>query len=169
MTSLRLPSALLLFLTAAVLFSTACSKRHADHAHATDSASSSAAPHTHAHHAPHGGTLLPLGDHLYNLEFVHDPAAGTLTAWVLDAHAENFLRSPLAAINVVIDRNGTPTPLTLAAVANTATGETVGDTSEFSAQADWLKSAAPLRLTIPILIFRDATFRDLSTVLAAPR
>ena len=33
------------------------------------------------------------------------------------------------------------TPLTLAAVANPATGETVGNTSQFEVQADWLKTA----------------------------
>jgi hypothetical protein len=33
------------------------------------------------------------------------------------------------------------TPLTLAAVANPATNEKVGDTSQFEVQADWLKTA----------------------------
>jgi hypothetical protein len=105
---------------------------------------------------------VPLGEHLYNLEFVHDGANGKLTAYLLDAHAENFIRGPLAAINLTVDVNGTPKPITLFAVANPATGEIVGDTSEYSAQADWLKAtAAPLKIVIPVLIIRDATFRNI--------
>lgn len=42
----------------------------------------------HAHTAPHGGHLIELGDHQYNLEVTFD-ADKTLTLYVLDAHAEN--------------------------------------------------------------------------------
>jgi hypothetical protein len=93
----------------------------------------------HAHAAPHGGTLVELGDHEYNLELVLDAAAGKLKAYVLDGHAENFVRIQADAFTVkakVSDREET---LEFRAVANEATGETVGDTSVFEVQADWLK------------------------------
>ncbi len=148
---------LLLSLSALALFLSACGKKSSDHAPAPD-----AHTHAHVHRAPHGGTLVPLGDHQFNLEFVHDAATGKLTAYLLDAHAENFIRSPLAAIDLVIDRAGTPTPLSLVAVANAATGETVGNTAEFAAEAEWLKTAGPLQLTIPVLMFRNATFTNIA-------
>jgi hypothetical protein len=97
----------------------------------------------HAHTAPHGGTLVELGDHAYNVELLRDPAAGKLTAWILDAHAENFVRIASPAIEVVAMPGGKFTPLSLAAVANPATGETVGNTSQFEVQADWLKTSGP--------------------------
>jgi hypothetical protein len=119
---------------AATVFAGACSKP----ASGEKSTSTSAA---HVHVAPHGGTLVELGDHAYNVEFLRDRAAGKLTAWVLDAHAENFLRLKLPSFQVIAMPGGRYTPLVLQAVANSATGETVGDTSQFEVQADFLKTA----------------------------
>jgi len=95
----------------------------------------------HAHTAPHGGTLVELGEHAYNLELVRDNAAGTLTAYVLDGHAEKFVRIKAPAIDLIAMPGGKFTRIPLQAVANTSTGETVGDTSQFEAKADWLKTA----------------------------
>src|SRR5690349_10658250 len=91
----------------------------------------------HVHRAPHGGTLVELGEHTYNLELVRDADAGKLTAYVLDGHAENFIRIPAASFELVAFAGGERKTLTLRAVANSATGETVGNTSQFEAQADW--------------------------------
>ncbi len=114
----------------------ACGKKddHAGHDHAAHS------DQKHVHTAPHGGTLFEIGEHAYNLELLRDAATGKLTAWVLDGHAENFVRLSIPAIELVAMPGGKFTPLTLKAVANPATGETVGDTSQFEVQADWLKT-----------------------------
>jgi hypothetical protein len=103
---------------------------HADHDHAK-----------HFHTAPHGGTLVEIGEHAYNLELLRDPATGKLTAWVLDGHAENFVRIKAPSIELVAMPGGKFTPLSLKGVANPATGETATDTSQFEVQADWLKTA----------------------------
>jgi hypothetical protein len=142
------------FLTALIaslglLFVSACSKKSGDgHAHG------------HHHTAPHGGTLVELGEHQFNLEVVRDAAAGTFTAYVLDGHAENFVRVPLPAIPITAMVNGMPQPLLLTASANPATGETVGNTSAFTAQADWLKTTGSFDVTIPALEIRGSTFAD---------
>ena len=115
----------------------------------------------HAHRAPHGGTLVELGEHAYNLELVRDDS-GKLTAYVLDGHAENFIRIPAPAIEVVASPGGEKKSLTLRAVANPATGETVGDTSQFEAQADWLKGKAEIPATIPALEIRGAKFSNVA-------
>jgi hypothetical protein len=39
----------------------------------------------HDHGPRHGGTVVELGEHEAHLEFLHDAAAGTLTAYVYDA------------------------------------------------------------------------------------
>lgn len=123
-TALAIFSALVLF--------TACGRHSADkesgHAH-------------HEHKAPHGGTLVEVGEHAYTIELLRDRAAGRLTAWVLDAHAETFIRLKSPSLQLVAMPGGKYTPLSLQAVANPSTGETVGDTSQFEVQADWLKTA----------------------------
>jgi hypothetical protein len=103
----------------------------------------------HVHQAPHGGTLVELGQHTFNLEFVLDRAAGKLTAYVLDGHASNFVRIAAPSFDIVAFVGGERRPLTLRAVANTVTGETVGNTSQFEAQADWLKKTAEFPGSLP--------------------
>ena len=119
----------------------------------------------HSHQAPHGGTLVEVGEHAYNIELVRDPAAGKLTAYVLDGHAENFLRITAPAIDLVAFTGGEKRPLTLRAVANPATGETVGDTSQFEAQADWLKNTAEFPGEIPALEIRGTRFQNIALYL----
>ena len=103
--------------------------------------STSGEKHEHVHRAPHGGTLVELGDHAYNVELLRDSSSGKLTAWILDGHAEKFVRVKAVSIELVAMPGGKFTPLVLKAVATPATGETVGDSSQFEVQADWLKTA----------------------------
>jgi hypothetical protein len=101
-----------------------------------------ASPAGHQHKAPHGGTLIELGEHAYTVELLRDRDAGKLTAWVLDGHAENFVRITSPALELIAMPGGKFTPLSLQPVANTSTGEKIGDTSQFEIQADWLKTAS---------------------------
>ena len=119
----------------------------------------------HVHIAPHGGTLVEVGEHAYNLEFLRDPAAGKLTVWVLDGHAENFVRLAAPAIEFVAVTGGQRRPLSLKAVANPATGETVGNTSQFEATADWLKTAGEMPGTVEALEIKGTTFRNIAVYL----
>ncbi len=149
----------LLAVLAVLTLLTACKK--SDHAGHT---SSQAHPHAHVHIAPHGGALIELGNHQFNLELLLDSASGRLTAWVLDAHAENFVRISAPAIELAIQSGGITHTLTLLPIANAATGETVGSTSQFEAAAGWLRSGTPVmglirRVEIRGLIFTDVPFR----------
>jgi hypothetical protein len=151
MKRISLPALLALLLC--VLLGTACSKKSRSHDHA------------HGHHehvAPHGGTLVELGEHQFNLELVQDVTAGTLTAYLLDGHAENFVRVTLPAFTMVATVNGTPQTLAFRALDNAATGEKLGDTSAFLAQADWLKTVKQFEGVIPALELRGATFTNVS-------
>ncbi len=112
----------------------------------------------HVHKAPHGGKLVELGQHAYNLELVRDTATGTFTAYLLDGHAENFIRIAAPALEVTAFSGGQKRTLALKAVANTVTGETVGNTSQFEAQADWLKSGGELNGEIAALEIRGTRF-----------
>ncbi len=114
----------------------------------------------HAHTAPHGGTLIELGEHAYNLELVRDAAAGKLTVYILDGHAENFVRIAAKEIEVVAIAGGQRRPLVLTAVANPATGETVGNTSQFTAEAEWLTAAPEFDGVLTRLEIRGAVYAN---------
>ena len=61
--------------------------------------------HHHHHHdedhdAPHGGTLVALGDHQYHAEIAWDEKAKTITVYVLDGEAEKAV--PIDAEEIVL-------------------------------------------------------------------
>jgi hypothetical protein len=116
----------------------------------------------HSHQAPHGGTLVEVGQHAYNVELVRDATAGKLTAYVLDGHAENFIRIAAPSFELIAITGGERKPLTMRAVANPATGETVGNTSQFEAQADWLKSVAEFPGLITSIDIRGTKFDNVA-------
>lgn len=90
---------------------------------------------------PHGGTAIGLGDGIYRIELVRDAGAGRIEAYILDDEMETFIRISDPSFEVIATVGGQKRPLIFQAVANPATGERVGATSEFSAAADWLRTA----------------------------
>lgn len=153
----------ILLLALGVLVFAGCAKKESSpggHDHAA---------HKHVHVAPHGGTLIELGEHAYNLELLRDPASGKITAWVLDGHAENFVRIPAPSFEMIATVAGAARPLTFIAVANAATDETVGNTSQFEAMADWLKTADAFDAVIPTLTIKGNVYTRVTfTVASAP-
>lgn len=116
----------------------------------------------HAHTAPHGGKLLELGQHAYSVELVRDATAGKLTAYVLDGHADGFIRIEAPSLAFVFTVGGETKGLLMRAVANQATGETVGNSSQFEAEADWIKGTAELSGVIKTLPIRGSVFSDIA-------
>ena len=123
---------------------------------------SPATPARHEHVAPHGGTAVELGKEEFHLELVLDATAGRLTGYVLDGELESFVRIPAPSLRLNVRLNGVDQPLDLIAVANPATGEKVGDTSQFEAAAAWLKSTPRFDARLVEITVRGKTFRDLS-------
>jgi hypothetical protein len=115
---------------------------------------------THEHKPPHGGTPVVLGHETYHLELVRDATTGTLSAYVLDGEMEKFIRVPAPSFEVVATVAGQRRPLTFHAVANPATGETVGDTSQFDAQADWVKNESAFDAVLTALEIRGTKFEN---------
>ncbi len=112
----------------------------------------------HEHHPPHGGTPVVLGTELYHLELVLDASTGRLSAYVLDGEMENFVRIAAPSLEITATVNGQPHSLVLAAVANPATGESVGSTSLFETQADWLKTTKEFDAVLAKIEVRGTTF-----------
>ena len=97
----------------------------------------------HVHTAPHGGELYELGPHGsgFNFELFLNKQ-DKLSLYVLDAHAENFVRIEQTEITISMAEDNS-TSLLLKAVSDTATGETVGNTSHF-------QSEKPVKELLPI-------------------
>ena len=87
----------------------------------------------HAHEAPHGGTLVELGDHFAHIEVKLDSATGRLDLWVLDGEADRPIRLAAPAVAITLTTAGGRHEASLAAQASALTGETVGDTAHFAA------------------------------------
>ena len=116
--------------------------------------------HKHEHNPLHDGVPIVLGAELYHLELVLDPAAGKLQAYVFDSELENFVRTATPSFVVTATVDGVDKQLVFHAVANPATGETVGDTSLFEANADWLKSNPIFDADLQSITIHDSTFTD---------
>lgn len=101
--------------------------------------------HGHVHSAPHGGTLIALGEHFAHIELVVDVTAGKATVYALDGEAEKPLRLPQEKIVLSVTRKVgeaiTSATVETVAVTNPLTGEQVGDSSEFSGESEFLKGA----------------------------
>lgn len=75
---------------------------------------------------------------------------------------EKFIRVKAASFEVVATVAGEKRPLLFKAAANGMTGETVGDTSQFEAQADWLKLSTAFDATLTALEIRGAKFEQVA-------
>lgn len=118
--------------------------------------------HKHEHRAPHGGTAIVLGNEAFHLELVRTADAGLLTCYVLDGHMESFIRIPAPRLDIETTVSNVTRTLELLPVANAATGEKSGDTSQFEARAEWLKSATNFTGKVIGVTIKGATFTNVS-------
>jgi hypothetical protein len=113
----------------------------------------------HVHTAPHGGTLVELGDHFANVELKLDAELKTFSLYVLDAHAENAVKIFQPVVEIMMP-SGVVIPL--GAKANENTGEKVGDTSQFEIvlKDSELKVLTAFDGVIKSITVKNQTFKD---------
>jgi hypothetical protein len=114
---------------------------------------------THAHVAPHGGTLVAFGEEFAHLELVLDAASGQITAYALDGEAEKSVPLAQEEIEIVVEK---PRQFTvrLAATENALTGEKKGATSEFRGQAEELKNLTEFDASVKAIKIRGRDFKN---------
>lgn len=160
---MKLHQLLLIIATSASLTFFGCKDSHDHHGHSHghgEDHGHSHGEHGHHHEPPHGGAPVVLGDEAYHIEFVRDEESGKLQAYVMDGHMENFVRIKAESFKIKVDGEVDPAELQLKAVANEATGEVVGDTALFEAQADWIKDTTNFTATIPVFELRGQKFEN---------
>lgn len=114
----------------------------------------------HKHEAPHGGTLLELGDEFAHLEIVFDASTGRISAYALNGDASGAVRLGQRRLELLIDHP--PHAIRLEGVASPLTGETIDDTSEFAGQSDLLKGAARIDGVIKMISIRGRQFNQVA-------
>ena len=105
---------------------------------------------------------MTLGDEEAHIEFLVDAEVGTVTAWFFKPHMERYLRIKAESFAVLAKLPDGEARLTFAAVANAGTGETIGDTSQFVARADWLAGARSFDAVLPEVSVRGTVYRDIA-------
>ncbi len=116
----------------------------------------------HVHVAPHGGQLVEVGEHGsgFNLELLLHPD-GFLQIYVLDAHAENFVRITAPSILISIPSENNPTVIECEPIEDQATGETIGNTSLFTSTTR-IKEMLPLKGVIQELHILEFTYENVA-------
>jgi len=122
---------------------------------------SAEAPHLHVDVPPHGGTPVALGDE-YQIEWVLDASMGKLQAYILDGEMENFVRIAPASFDLRAKLPDRQADLHFKAVANSATGEKVGSTSLFEAEADWLKTNKTFDAVLPEINVEGTVYTNIA-------
>ena len=111
--------------------------------------------HGHEHHAPHGGTLVVLGEEFAHFEVLLDAASGKLSLYVLDREPDSYVRVKHPELELeIVPSQGEAFSVRLKAAANPLTGETAGDTSQFEGQDDRLKGLKDFDAEAPALEIR---------------
>ena len=119
--------------------------------------------HGHAHDPKFGGFLVELGDHYANLEVVHDVEAGSLTVYVLGAHAEETVQSSTEELALSIDVHGDePLTFVLAADESSLSGNKKGASAKFSVTDERLQGLEHGHGTVASVEARGETFEDVT-------
>ena len=92
----------------------------------------------HAHEAPHGGALVLLGEHGtgFHLEVILSEE-GILDLYVLDGEVDKFVRISQEELALqVTTKDSESQSVSMTAVEDAATGESIGNTSHFQARTE---------------------------------
>jgi len=115
--------------------------------------------HHHHHEAPHGGCLIVLGNEFAHLEITLDQSNGFIQLYMLDGMAIMGTRIQQTEIELKLaDSNE---KVTLKAQVNPLSGETVGDSSLFSAQSKALIGKAKFKAEIPLINIKGISFKNI--------
>lgn len=116
---------------------------------------------SHEHRAPHGGTLVVLGEEFAHLEVVLDAAKERLTVYALDGEAEQSVSLAQKEIEIEVEKPQ-KFAIKLEPKGNALTGETKGATSEFVGQNERLRNSKEFNASVKSITIRGREFKNVS-------
>lgn len=114
----------------------------------------------HVHAAKHGGVAVELGEHEFQVEFTFGDTPGTLLAYLLDGHMNEYVRIEAARFTATAKVDGETFPVMFEATADSATGEKVGDSSLFTAKIAGVPAGHTVDLVVPTLVIKGRTYTN---------
>lgn len=130
------------------------------------------APRSEAHVAPHGGTLVQLGDEFAHLEFVFDSRHGHVTAYVLDRATETPARLKAEPMGLYIattrPRNAAAPhswelPCLWLSPLDSATDDCgVSWATTFAGEAADLRGLTAFEAMLPLVVVKGTAFRGVT-------
>jgi hypothetical protein len=119
--------------------------------------------HDHDHDAPHGGALVVVGDEAGHVELVLDPETGKLTAYVLDAHAEDAVPVAHAELKlaVTLEKEGVDLP-EAKEILLLAVNPADGKAAEFAAVVEELKGAKEFDVALEVIRIGDKEHKGIA-------
>ena len=110
---------------------------------------------------PHGGTPVAVGHHKYNLELVRDGQAGTLQAYVLDAHFEKFVAVPETNFTLLAKVDGREERAEFRQLPATPPSSD-GSSYLFATRGEWIKTATNFEGLIPTITLKGRTYTNIA-------
>lgn len=120
----------------------------------------------HTANPPHGGVMVSIGDHFAHLELVIDAEHGLASIFVLDGDAYRGVRVKAPQLTIRVQpleggkASGAAFDVNLAAIGSRLTGESVGDTSQFTGAAEPLRGLKEFTATLAVIEVKGQTVRD---------
>ena len=117
----------------------------------------------HAHEAPHGGALVLLGEHGtgFHLEVILSKE-GILDLYVLDGEVEKFVRISQEELALqVTTKDSESQSISMTAVEDAATGESMGNTSHFQARTE-MKEVESFEAVLSSIKIKGTVFEKVS-------
>ena len=117
----------------------------------------------HAHEAPHGGALVLLGEHGtgFHLEVILSKE-GILDLYVLDGEVEKFVRISQEELALqVTTKDSESQSISMTAVEDAATGESMGNTSHFQARTE-MKEVENFEAVLSSIKIKGTVFEKVS-------
>src|SRR5688500_12035413 len=110
---------------------------------------------------PHGGTPVAVGKHKYVLEFVRDAQAGTLQAYVMDAHFEKLVSVPETNFTLLAKVAGREERAEFGRMPATPPSKD-GSSYLFATRGEWIKGATKFEGLIPTITLKGRTYTNIA-------
>ena len=114
------------------------------------------AEHECVHDPVYGGKLIEIGEHFAQVELLHDPETGKLTAYLWDGHAEHARPVAMESIRVTVG----DLVVKLLPVSDPLTGDQPGASSRFEGTSERLRDLESFEGVLGRMRFGEAEFAE---------